>query len=208
MKKILTFLIVTMTLLPGSTIVAASAYTEVTIHDDGRVEATAIASGNRYTIEYTRTREGSRPYGIARAVGVDRDGGVAHSFSRAGDDWGFGLDFGVLEDGTPGAKLYNLGLSAFYRRDYATAIAYLAVLTRTAPENPMPLYFLAICFSRSGDKTAAQVVLEAAVQKEIAFALPNWGKYMQRIQGTERLWVETARKAEGLGPYVTRAYQQ
>ena len=180
MRVLLYPTLVALALSASRATLAADAETYARTNEDGSAEAWARAHGDRYTVVRTRTRSGPRPYADAFALGVDRIGAVARSYSRDGVDMGVEIDFGTLPDGTPGARVFNAALAAFFRRDYPTAIAYFEVLTHVVPENPMSFYLLALSYARSGDGTSAQVYLQSAVHKEIEYPLPSWGTIIQR----------------------------
>ena len=192
-------LILLAALVPTPSLFAAKAETYARVYDDG-----VATAGARYRAHWgvakIMTRSGSHPVAEAIAVGWDRDGSRALSYSYAGDVPGRLLD----EDPLPlDAKNFGQGLHCFWSGDYAGAIQRLVLVHRQAPENPACLYFLALSLARAGNHEEAERALAAAIDREIAQPTPNLAKLLERVQGSDRVWLENARSQASLGHYAT-----
>ncbi len=60
------------------------------------------------------------------------------------------------------------------------------------------LYFDAVAQHRAGDVAGAEGTLALAVAAEQAKPVSGWGRRMERVQGTSRVWLEAGRRQAGL----------
>ncbi|MBC6936100.1 MAG: tetratricopeptide repeat protein [Chloroflexi bacterium] len=85
---------------------------------------------------------------------------------------------------------YGRGVIAYKDRNWQEALAHFTDAYRSDPKRPETLYYLALCFHRTGDNAAAQRFMEQAAaafanvdERRRADAL-KWVKEFQRILGS------------------------
>ncbi|NWG18420.1 MAG: tetratricopeptide repeat protein [Chloroflexi bacterium] len=85
---------------------------------------------------------------------------------------------------------YGRGVIAYKDRNWQEALAHFSDAYRSDPKRPETLYYLALCFHRTGDNTAALRMMEQAAaaftdldERRKADAL-RWVKEFQRILGS------------------------
>lgn len=91
-------------------------------------------------------------------------------------------------------QLFRAGLEQFYRGDYAGAMTALEQASRQDTTNAKYAYFWALAAHQAGAQDQAELAVRDAVQREIGAPVANWGRVMERVQGTARLWLEQARR--------------
>ena len=86
------------------------------------------------------------------------------------------------------------GIQKFSAGDYAAAARDLQARIQADPAQPAPRYFYALALRRLGHTSQAQFALAQAARVERSNLDPVMGGRLERIQGSERLWVESARR--------------
>jgi Flp pilus assembly protein TadD len=90
--------------------------------------------------------------------------------------------------------LLGAGIHRFWEGQYRLAIENFRDAHQCDPSDAATLYFLALSHRRLGEAAFARRALTAAVSAEARQPLPTFGQLMQRVQGTDRLWIEDLRR--------------
>lgn len=94
-------------------------------------------------------------------------------------------------------SLYGKGVHAFFDADYRGAIKTLTKVEELGSEDPRPYYFLALSYHRLGKSDEAEATFKTAAKLEWEgrsardFDVSN---ALKRVQGKERLYVESFRR--------------
>lgn len=88
---------------------------------------------------------------------------------------------------------YRKGQHALRNFDYIEAINWFGQAQEQWPMDPIPSYFIAISQRRAGNLPAAEDALKQAVELEKIAKIDDWGSLMERVQGAERQWLQSAR---------------
>jgi hypothetical protein len=91
-------------------------------------------------------------------------------------------------------QLFRDGLSRFHQADFAGALAALARAAELDEDNAKYAYFWALAAKQSGMTEQAQRAIAIAVEREANQPIQHWGRIMERVQGSLRLWLEEARE--------------
>jgi hypothetical protein len=86
------------------------------------------------------------------------------------------------------------GLRHYWAERYEAAIAEFSGAGQAHPADAKSLYFKALSQWRMNDREAANKTLAEAIAAEKTQPIHDWGKTMERVQGTHRLWIEQARR--------------
>ena len=107
------------------------------------------------------------------------------------------------------SEALGTGLSQFWARNYQESIKYLERAQLIEPGDAVPVYFLALAHARLGHNELASSHLEAAAALEVTAPNGRLGALLERIQGRERMWLESARlKSRKTSPSPTRDEQR
>ena len=104
---------------------------------------------------------------------------------------------GVFDKENEAENLYGKGVHAFFDANYRGAVKLLKKVEELGSEDPRPYFFLGIALSRLGKGEEAEATLKkaAALEWEGRSARDyNVSDAIKRIQGTERLFVESFRR--------------
>ncbi len=95
---------------------------------------------------------------------------------------------------TKTAKEYFVeGLQQYRGGDFENARTSFAQATKLEAEDARYAYFWALAAKQLGNTKQADEALAIAAQREINHPVKGWGKLMERVQGSIRLWLEEAR---------------
>jgi tetratricopeptide (TPR) repeat protein len=98
-----------------------------------------------------------------------------------------------------GTAAYGRGLRSYRDGNMTEAIAAFDAAAAAEPENALYQYYRALAYYSMAGPEGAADWLAQAVDAERQAPIKNWGKSMERVQGSARLWVERARSAAGIG---------
>lgn len=97
-----------------------------------------------------------------------------------------------------GVASFKKGVAAYRSHGLTEALSHFEMAVTDEPENALYHYYLALTFQELYGADAGQDVLQQAVELERRDPIKNWGKRMERVQGSSRLWIEKARRQAGL----------
>lgn len=170
-------------------LIAAEAGTYARINDQGQPESGGYFRADAGSVR-VRTQGGARPWAEAVAIGRDRDGSTAISRSRTEGD--VNVESHHFRGGDGDWHLGN-GIHSFWSGRYEAAKTSFLEAQRHAAHDARPLYFLALTYRKLGDVNAADETLQHASLVAAAHPVAEWGTFMMRVQGKDRLWVESCR---------------
>jgi tetratricopeptide (TPR) repeat protein len=98
-----------------------------------------------------------------------------------------------------GTAAYARGLRSYWDGNMSEAIAAFDAASAAEPENALYQYYRALAYYNVAGPEGASDWLAQAVEAERQAPVKNWGKSMERVQGSARLWIERARTAARIG---------
>ncbi|MCO6454595.1 MAG: hypothetical protein J5I93_04770 [Pirellulaceae bacterium] len=91
------------------------------------------------------------------------------------------------------SRAFGRGLSHLWNGESDAAIRQLQIARDADASSAKYAYFLALALRQADRGTEADRTLADAVELERRAPISGWGQLMQRVQGADRLWIETAR---------------
>jgi len=110
------------------------------------------------------------------------------------------LTAGVFDRQNEAESLYGKGVHAFFDGDYQGVVELLAKVEELGSEDPRPFFFLGLAQWRLGQKDEAEATFKKAAKLEWEDRTGRNAAYygvsdaLKRIQGKERLYVESFRR--------------
>ena len=88
---------------------------------------------------------------------------------------------------------FNAGRQLYWRNRIEESRRALEIAVDNDTTEPIYYYFLALAQFRSGDRDEAKRTVATAARLEKEHPLTNWGRLMERCQGSARVWLEQQR---------------
>lgn len=92
------------------------------------------------------------------------------------------------------SKQLNAGIHAFQQARYFDAITHLDAATGLKPNDPRAYFFRGLAKDRIGQLDQAEADYQIGAQMEVVYSKQEVGRYLHRIQGSERARLERFRK--------------
>lgn len=120
-------------------------------------------------------------------------------------EWGYtplaeapSIDYESFSDPVTAADHFNRGYNAYFltsKESEREALRQLTTACELAPTNPIYRYYLGLALLRSGDAEAGAVQVRNGAQLE--FTNPYYGvaQQLERVQTTNRLWIDRIRQS-------------
>ncbi len=101
-----------------------------------------------------------------------------------------------LAGGTAEARIaFHRGLDAYRRGEFTTATGEFELAASHDTRAAVYAYYWALALRQNGNLNRADQVLAEAVRRESERPVVNYGLLMQRVQGSNRIWLESARQS-------------
>jgi len=103
-----------------------------------------------------------------------------------------------VKDRTNAYKRFNSGRQLYWTGRFEESREQLKTAVENDSTQPLYLYFLALAEYRLGNHGEAKRYVTHAVRLEDVRPIANWGRLMERCQGSARVWLEKERLMAGI----------
>jgi hypothetical protein len=105
---------------------------------------------------------------------------------------------GYQQGHADGSAAFEKGLAAYRQGSMNDAAREFETAAATEPNNALYHYYRALALHSVVGAEGAADARQQAVEAELRQPIKGWGKRMERVQGSARLWIEKARREAGL----------